>query len=181
MSFDSHLIQYNGKIDLQKDVDSKSRFPFKAVKIHAVLDQIYRNPIYLMARYPGKTAVEIGDALTDATKEIISNKQVLATMDKWFSVGELLEHIQNKGQKFVTLIRRHQNRIREMEQIPLESFRLLTERLGVTSIKTTLRNYHGSVRLVVVEDITDNIRNYYGYIVNDDELIEEEVIRLYSN
>jgi hypothetical protein len=181
ISFDSHLIQYNGKMSLQKDVVSKSRNPFKAVKIHAALDQIYRNPIYLMARYPGKTAVEIGDNLTDASKEIISDKPITFTMDKWFSVGELLDHIRLKGQKFITLLRRHEKRIQEMKKIPLESFRRLTARQGVTSIKTTLRHYDDSIRLVVIEDTTDNIRTYYGYLVNDDRLSEEEVIKLYSN
>jgi len=181
VSFDSHLIQYNGKIDLQKDFDSKSKHPFKAVKINAALDQTYRNPVYLMACYPGKTAIEIGDALTDASMEIIPDKSIIFTMDKWFSVGELLEHIRQKGQKFVTLIRRHQNRIREMEKIPLESFRRIADKQGVTSIKTSIRHYNDSVRLVVVEDITDNIRNYYGYIINDDDLFEEDVIKFYSN
>ena len=181
VSFDSHLIRYNGKIDLQKDVDGKSKIPFKAVKIHAALDQTYRNPIYLMARYPGKTAVEIGDALSDACKEIIPDKTIIFTMDKWFSVGELLEHIRLQGQRFITLIRRHQNRIQEMEQIPLEKFRQITDEQGVTSIKTRIRNYHDSIRLVVVEDITDNVCTYYGYLVNDDELAEETVIEHYSN
>lgn len=181
ISFDSHLIQYNGKMGLQKDVVSKSSIPRKAVKIHAALDQIYRNPIYLMARYPGKTAVEIGDDLTDASMEIIFDKPVTFSMDKWFSVGELLEHIRLKGQKFITLIRRHEKRIQEMKNIPLESFRRLTARQGITSIKTTLRNYDDSIRLVVVEDTTDDVRTYYGYLVNDDEISEEEVIKLYSN
>ncbi|MFQ6043610.1 MAG: hypothetical protein ACE5PV_22380 [Candidatus Poribacteria bacterium] len=160
ISFDSHLIQYNGKMGLQKDVVSKSSIPRKAVKIHAALDQIYRNPIYLMARYPGKTAVEIGDDLTDASMEIIFDKPVTFSMDKWFSVGELLEHIRLKGQKFITLIRRHEKRIQEMKNIPLESFRRLTARQGITSIKTTLRNYDDSIRLVVVEDTTDDVRTY---------------------
>jgi hypothetical protein len=142
ISLDSHLIQYNGKMGLQKDVVSKSSIPKKAVKIHAALDQVYRNPIYLMACYPGKTAVEIGDALADASTEIISDKPVTLTMDKWFSVGQLLEQIRLKGQKFITLIRRHEKRIQEMENIPLESFRRLTARQGVTSIKTTLRHYN---------------------------------------
>jgi hypothetical protein len=181
ISLDSHLIQYNGKMGLQKDVVSKSSIPKKAVKIHAALDQIYRNPIYLLACYPGKTAVEIGDALADASTEIISDKPVTLTMDKWFSVGQLLEQIRLKGQKFITLIRRHEKRIQEMENIPLESFRRLTARQGVTSIKTTLRHYNDAIRLVVIEDTTDDVRTYYGYLVNDDKISEEEVITLYSN
>jgi len=181
VSFDPHLIRYNGKIDVQKDSDGKARYPYKAIKVNAVLDQRYRNPIYLMVCYPGMTAVEIGDILTDATMEIISDKPVVFTMDKWFSVGELLEHLRLKGQKFVTLLRRHQNRIEEMEKIPLESFRRLTESLGVTSIKTTIRNYSKEIRLVVVDDMSDNVRTLYGYLTNDDDKAEEEVKAIYSN
>ncbi|MFQ5709838.1 MAG: transposase [bacterium] len=181
VSFDPHLIRYNGKVDIQKDSDGKARYPFKAIKVNAVLDQRYRNPIYLMACYPGKTAVEIGDILTDATLAIISDKSVVCTMDKWFSVGELLAHLRLKGQKFVTLLRRHQNRIKEMEKIPLESFRRLTATLGVTSIKTTIRNYCEDIRLIVVDEMVDKVRTLYGYLTNDDGKTEEETIEIYSN
>lgn len=179
VSFDSHLIRYHGKVDVQKDSDGKSRFPYKAVKVHAVLDQAYRNPIYLMARYPGKTAVEIGDMLSEVTREIIPDKSITYTMDKWFSVGELLEHLRLKGQKFVTLLRRHQNRICEMERIPLESFRRLTASLGVTAIKTRIRNYTEAIRLIVVDEIMDSMRTLYGYLTNDDQE-EETIIQMYS-
>ena len=181
VSFDSHLIRYNGKIDVQKDIDGKTRLPHKAVKVHAVLDQTYRNPIYIMARYPGKTAVEIGDLLTEATLDIIPKQPVTFTMDKWFNVGELLKRISLKGQKFVTLLRRHQNRIEQMERIPLQSFRRLTETLGVTSIKVTIRNYPEAVRLIVVDEIIDHVRTLYGYLTNDDEQTEEDTIQNYSN
>lgn len=79
ISFDSHLIQYNGKMCLQKDVVSKSSIPRKAVKIHAALDQIYRNPIYLMACYPGKTAVGVGNDLADASMEILQRASISET------------------------------------------------------------------------------------------------------
>lgn len=181
VSFDSHLIRYNGKIDVQKDIDGKTRLPHKAVKVHAALDQTYRNPIYLMARYSGKTAVEIGDLLTEATLDIIPKQPVTFTMDKWFSVGELLKRISLKGQKFITLLRRHQNRIEQMEKIPLQSFHRLTETLGVTSIKVTIRNYPEAVRLIVVDEIIDHVRTLYGYLTNDDEQTEEDTIQNYSN
>ena len=181
VSFDPHLIRYNGKIDLQKDSDGKARYPYKAIKVNGVLDQRYRNPIYLMACYPGKTAVEIGDILTDATMEIICDQSVICTMDKWFSVGELLEHIRLKGQRFVTLLRRHRNRIEEMEKIPLESFRRLTATLGITSIRTTVRNYTEEIRLIVVDEMSDNVRTLYGYLTNDDDQAEEEAVEMYSN
>ncbi len=39
VSLDSHMIPYQGEIDIQKDKDSKTGFPQKAVKVHAVFDQ----------------------------------------------------------------------------------------------------------------------------------------------
>lgn len=180
VSWDSHLLTYEGEIDLQQDKDSKSAFPVKAIKVHAVHDQKYRNPIYLTVAYPGKRPIEIGQHLMSATKEIIPDKEIIHTMDKWFSVGELLEHIHQGGQKFVTLIKRHKNRVEEMERIPLEKFRMLTTQMGITSIKTRLRNYSQDVRLVVIEDIINGARVLYGYLTNDEKTEEEKVIEIYS-
>lgn len=180
VSLDSHLMTYHGKIEIQKDKDGKTMFPRKAIKAHAVHDQKYRNPIYLTVRYPGTKATEIGRDLMEATKEIIPDKETVVAMDKWFSVGELLEHIREGGQKFITLIRRHEKRIGEMERIPLSRFRRLTTKMGVTSIKTQLRNYREDVRLVVVEDSTGGVRCLYGYLTNDEKSEEEKIVEMYS-
>jgi hypothetical protein len=180
VSLDSHLIAYQGQIDIQKDKDSKTGFPRKAVKVHAVFDQKYRNPICLTVAYPGKKATEVGQHLMEVTREIIPDKEIAFTMDKWFSVGELLEYIHQGGQKFVTLIKRHKNRIEEMERIPLEEFRMLTTTMGVTSIKVRLRNYNRNARLVVTEDLIDGISTLYGYLTNDEDTKEEKIREMYS-
>lgn len=180
VSSDSHLITYQWKIDIQKDKDSKTEFPKKAIKVHAVFDQRYRNPIYLTVAYPGKKATEIGQHLMGSTREIIPDKEIIFTMDKWFSVGELLEHIHQGNQKFITLIKRHKNRIQEMERIPIEEFRMLTTKMGITSIKVRLRNYNRDARLVVTEDLIDGIRTLYGYLTNDEDTEEEKIREMYS-
>lgn len=180
VSLDSHLISYQGQIDIQRDKDGKTGFPRKAIKLHAVHDQGYRNPIYLTVRYPGRKPREIGQELMVATEEIIPDKEITFTMDRWFSVGELLEYIRQRGQKFVTLIRRHKNRIEEMERIPLESFRMLTTEMGVTSIKVHLRNYSQDIRLVVIVNLIDGMRYLYGYLTNDEDTVEEKTTEIYS-
>jgi len=180
VSLDSHLIPYQGQIDIQKDKDSKTGFPRKAVKVHAVFDQRYRNPIYLTVAYPGKKATEVGQHLMKVTREIIPDKEITFTMDKWFSVGELLEYIHQGGQKFITLIKRYKNRIEEMERISLEEFRMLTTTMGITSIKVHLRNYNRNARLVVIEDLIDGIRIFYGYLTNDEDTEEEKIREAYS-
>lgn len=180
VSWDSHLMNYQGEIDICHDKDGKTGFARKVVKAHAVHDQRYRNPIYLTVEYPGKKPIEIGRNLMGATKEIIPDKEITFTMDKWFSVGELLDYINQRSQKFVTLIRRHKNRIEEMEKIALEEFQKLTTEMGVTSIKVCLRNYRGDVRLVVIEEMIDEMRILYGYLTNDEDSEEEKIIEMYS-
>lgn len=180
VSWDSHLMSYQGEIDICHDKDGKIGFARKAVKAHAVHDQKYRNPIYLTIEYPGKKPIEIGQNLMGATKEIIPDKEITFTMDKWFSVGELLDYINQRSQKFVTLIRRHKNRIEEMEKISLEKFQKLTTEMGVTFIKVRLRNYRGDVRLVVIEEMIDEMRILYGYLTNDEDSEEEKIIEMYS-
>jgi len=65
--------------------------------------------------------------MVDASLEILGDQQATFIFDKWFSVGELLEYIDQRGQKFITLLKRYANRIEEMEPIPLEQFRSYTE------------------------------------------------------
>ncbi len=130
--------------------------------------------------YPGQKATEVGQQMMEATREIIPDKGITFTMDKWFSVGELLEHIHQGGQKFVTLIKRYKNRIEEMERIPIEEFRRLTTKMGITSIKVRLRNYSQNARLVVTEDLREGVRTLYGYLTNDEDTEEEKIREMYS-
>ena len=179
-SCDSHVMTYCGKIDIQQDKEGKDKLPKKAVKCHMVCDPIYRNPIYMMAKYSGLKAVEIGKELMEATVDIIPDKIITFTMDKWFSVGEFLEYIHQRKQKFITLIPRHKNRIEEMEKIPIEQFRRIAEKMRITWIRIQLINYNENVRLVVVEDIQDGQRQLFGFLTNDFDRIEEDIVEDYS-
>jgi len=135
LACDTHLAVYNGQIDIQKDKVAQDGRSHKAVRIHTVVDQGYRNPVYFTCSYPGSKAVDVGRKLIDATIDILpEGKKTKFTFDKWFSV---LQYIHDKGQQFVTLIRRHKNRIEQMEEIPLDQFKALTDNMGITHIKVT--------------------------------------------
>jgi len=101
-------------------------------------------------------------------------------MDKWFSVGELLDYINKNHHQFITLIRRSKSRIEEMEKIPADKFSAIAEKKGITCIKTNIRNYTDELRLIVIEEIIDNTKHYFGYFTNDYKKNKLSVISDYS-
>ena len=182
LACDTHVAKYTGKIDLQKDHIPQEGKRHKAVRIYAVVDQGYRNPVYLSCGYPGTGAVEIGKRLVDASIDILPpDKKTKFIFDKWFSVGELLDYINQRGQRFITLIRRHQNRIEQMKKIPINQFKTITENMGITQIWVRLRNYEDDARLVVVEVYENGTRTVLGYLTNDSEADDLEIIQDYSS
>ncbi len=181
LACDTHLAIYNGKIAVQKDKVPQDGRIHKSIRIHSVVDQGYRNPVYFCCSYPGNRAVKVGQKLVDASIDILPNdKKTKFIFDKWFSVGELLDYIQTKGQQFVTLIRRHKNRIKQMEEIPLSQFKSLTKEMGITKIKVRLRNYQDEARLVVIELYENGERKLLGYLSNDFESENIEIVDYYS-
>lgn len=180
LACDTTLAVYSGETDVLKDKPSQEKLPRKAVRFYVVVDQGLRNPLYIKAAYPGRGPVDVGSTMVDASSEILRTKGNIFIFDKWFSVGELLEYINGQGQKFITLQRRHANRIEEMEQIPLEQFRSYTEYERITHIPVFLRNYSSSARLVVVELTVEEERFLFGYLTNDEEMRDEEIAELYS-
>jgi len=151
LACDTTLAVYSGKTDILKDKPGQEKYPRKAVRFYVVVDQSLRNPLYLKAAYPGRGPVDVSSTMVDSSLEILGEGQATFIFDKWFSVGDLLEYIDQQGQKFITLQRRHANRIKEMEQIPLDQFRSYTEYERITHIPVLLRNYSSAARLVVVE------------------------------
>ena len=179
LACDTTLAVYSGKKNILKDVPSQEKLPQKAIRFYVVVDEGLRNPVYLKAAYPGKSALEVGQTMVDATTEILGGQESTFIFDKWFSVGELLEYIDQRDQKYITLLKRHANRIREMEEIPLEQFHRLTEYERITHIPVCLRNYTEEARLVVVELTVEEERFLFGYLTNDYERLDEEIAELY--
>lgn len=54
------------------------------------------------------------------------------------------------GIKYVTLLKLFQNRIEEMKSIPAEQFREMADGRKITFIHTSLRNYTGKAKLIVI-------------------------------
>jgi len=179
LACDTTLAIYSGQMDILKDKPSQEKLPRKAVRFYVVVDQSLRNPLYVKAAYPGKGPVEVGSCMVDASLEILGDKEATFIFDKWFSVGELLEYINQRGQKFITLLKRHANRSEEMESIPLEQFRSYTEYERITHIPVCLRNYSSTARLVVVELTMEGERFLFGYLTNDNTASDEKIVELY--
>ena len=179
LACDTTLAVYSGKKNILKDMPSQEKLPQKAIRFYVVVDEGLRNPVYLKAAYPGKSPLEVGQAMVDATTEILGGQESTFIFDKWFSVGELLEYIDQRDQKYITLLKRHANRIREMEEIPLEQFHRLTEYERITHIPVCLRNYTEEARLVVVELTVEEERFLFGYLTNDYKRLDEEIAELY--
>ena len=182
LTCDTHLVKYNGKIDVQKDMIPQAGKACKSLRIYAVVDEGYRNPVYLSCGYPGKRAFEVGKKLIDSTIDILpADKKTRFVFDKWFSVGELLNYIKEKKQDYITLIRRHENRIKEMEEIPAQKFKRITDNLGITHIPVRLRNYRGQARLTVVELFANGERKLFGYLSNNQEISDRQIVQEYSD
>ena len=182
LTCDTHLVKYNGKIDIQKDMIPQAGRACKAIRVYAVVDEGYRNPVYLSCGYPGNKATTVGKKLINSTIDILpDDKKTRFVFDKWFSVGELLNYIQNNNQDYITLIRRHKNRIKEMEDIPVEQFERITDNLGITHILVRLRNYEGEARLTVVELYNNGERKLLGYLSNNKEIDDQQIVQEYSD
>jgi len=82
--------------------------------------------------------------------------------------------------KYVTLLKRYQNRIEEMKSIPAGQFREMADGRQIAFIHTLLRNYQGEAKLIVVWFQEDGEDKYYGYLTNDEETPEEETVAIYG-
>ncbi len=104
----------------------------------------------------------------------------MAVFDKWFSVGSLLDYINREmGIKYVTLLKLFPNRIEEMKSIPVDKFREMIDGRRIAFIDTRLRNYEKNAKLIVVWFQEDGEDKYYGYLTNDEESLEEEILEIY--
>ncbi|MFZ2070227.1 MAG: transposase [Halobacteriota archaeon] len=84
--------------------------------------------------------------------------------------------------KYVTLLKLYQNRVEEMKSIPAEQFRETADgrKISFTFIHTSLRNYQGEAKLIVIWFHEDGEDKYYGYLTNDEESPEEQAVTIYG-
>ena len=178
VNMDSHIIAYFGNVRIGKTKHATRNISMRSIMAFFVQDQETSNPVFARMEYPrkGLKPENITVPILEITKDILPDLEKVV-FDKWFSVGSLLEYLDKKmNLKYVTLIKLFNNRIEEMKSIPKKKFKPLvgTDRL-IAFKDTTLRNYSGSTKLIVVKFIENGEEKYYGYLTND-YLSSEEII-----
>lgn len=179
VNLDSHFIGYFGKLKIGKDKHPTRNISMCGIKAFISQDQETGNPVFARMAYPrkGLTPENVTVPMLEVTKDILPDLEKVV-FDKWFSAGTLLEYIDKKIKlKYVTLIKLHKNRIEEMKSIPKEKFAPLvgTDRL-IAFKDTNLRNFSGTMKLIVVRFFEDDVEKYYGYLTNDYESSEEQIL-----
>jgi hypothetical protein len=179
INLDGHFIAYFGKSKIGKDKHATRNISMHGIKSFISHDQETGNPIFVRVAYPRKgiTPENATIPMLEITNDILPGIEKVV-FDKWFSVGSLLEYLDKKMDlKFITLVKLYENRIEEMRLIPNEEFRPLigTDR-SIAFKETNLRNYSGSMKLIVVRFFEDGIEKYFGYLTNDYESPEEQII-----
>lgn len=179
INLDGHFIAYFGKSKIGKDKHPTRNISMGGIKAFFSQDQETGNPIFARVAYPrkGLTPENVTIPMLQIVKDILPEMEKVV-FDKWFSVGSLLEYLDKKmNLKYVTLIKLYENRIEEMKSIPTEEFRPLIGSDRLIAFKdTTLRNFSGSMKLIVVRFFEDGIEKYYGYLTNDHESSEEQIL-----
>lgn len=179
INLDGHFIAYFGKSKIGKDKHPTRNISMNGIKTLFAQDQETGNPIFASVAYPrkGLTPENVTIPILEIVKDILPEMEKVV-FDKWFSVGSLLEYLDKKmSLKYVTLIKLYGNRIEEMKSISKEEFKPLigTDRL-IAFKDTTLRNFSGNTKLIVVKFFEDGIEKYYGYLTNDYVSTEKQII-----
>ena len=179
INLDGHFIAYFGKSKIGKDKHPTRNISMGGIKAFFSQDQETGNPIFARVAYPrkGLTPENVTIPMLQIVKDILPEMEKVV-FDKWFSVGSLLEYLDKKmNLKYVTLIKLYENRIEEMKSIPTEEFKPLIGSDRLIAFKdTTLRNFSGGMKLIVVRFFEDGIEKYYGYLTNDYESSEEQIL-----
>ena len=179
VNLDANIISYFGDMKIGKTKHGTRNISMRSIMAFVVQDQETGNPVFVRVKYPrkGLKPKNLTVPMLEITKDILPNLEKVV-FDKWFSVGSLLDHLdKTMNLKFVTLIKLHQNRIEEMKSIPKDEFKPLVESDRKIAFKdTTLRNYTGNTKLIVVNFVDDGEEKYCGYLTNDYESTEERII-----
>lgn len=181
VNLDAHFIGYFGNLKIGKDRHPTRNKIMRGIKAFFIQDQETGNPVFARVEYPrrGLKPEDVAVSMLEITRDIMPELEK-AVFDKWFSVGSLLEYLDKEMKiKFVTLLKLFGNRIEEMADIPPGEFRELVGEDAMIAFKdTNLRGYSGNVKLIVVKkEEEDGVEKYYGYLTNDYESGEEQIIK----
>ena len=184
INLDTHYSAYWGKSKIGKDKHPTRNKSLPGIRQILTQDQETTNPIFLTAKYPGGSPVDIAKKMLLITKEIVeededSSPMERAIFDKWFSVGALLDWINREMNiYFVTLLKMHENRLEEAKSLSFQEFKEHAgEKIAQTHIK--LKDYQGEVRMIALYILEED--KYICHITNDEKNIEEFLIEEYTN
>ncbi len=181
VNLDRHFMGYFGKKRIGKDKHPTRNISMKGINASFTHDQETGDPIFVRADYPGLKPGDVAIPMLNTTKDILGGEMETAVFDKWFSVGALLDYIDKELElKYVTLLKLYQNRVEEMKSIPAGRFREMADGRQIAFIHTSLRNYQGEAKLIVIWFQEDGEDKYYGYLTNDEETPEEETVAIYG-
>lgn len=183
INLDGKFLAYFGKKKIGKTQHPTRNKVLPGLNVFVVQDQETRTPIFLRVKYPGLTAMDIGIPLLERTIEIVGEGCLEKVIwDRWLSVGALLNYLDKYMKlKYVTIMRMHKNRIQEMKKVPVSKFRTMADGRQVAFKNTTLRNYEGKAKLIVICFEEDEEEKYYGYLTNDTTSTEETIIEEYDH
>jgi len=180
VNLDAHFVGYFRASLIGKDKHPTRNISLPGIKFYYAQDSLEKEPLYLEPHYTGGKPVDVALPLIDATLKVIDTKDVRFIFDRWFSVGQLREFLDKNYQvEFVTLLRLHRNRVKEMQRIPKDRFRRLNETQRIAVTTTSIRNYTGKLKLIVIEE-EDADPPLRGYLTNVQEDIEPRLIWEYS-
>lgn len=180
VNLDSHFAGYFGESLIGKEKHPTRNISLPGIRFYYAQDSLEKEPLYLEPHYAGGKPVDRALPLVDAAVKAVDKKDIRFIFDRWFSVGELLEFLDKYYQvEFVTLLRLHRKRVKEMQKVSKDTFRRLNESQRIAVTTTNIRNYTGEVKLIVLEE-EDGDPPLRGYLTNVKEDIEPRLIWEYS-
>lgn len=179
---DKKFIAFWGKEKMRKDQHGTRHQQMKGVGLYVTYDLDGKSCVYKMEEYPGGSRTDAGMSMIKETHKILGGKLERMIFDKFFSIGNLLDYLNRTiGIKFVTVIILRKKRIKEMADIPVEQFRRMADGREITFVQTKYKDYEGPIRLVVIHFQEEGEDKYYGYLTNDEEKGEEELLYEYNS
>ncbi|MFQ5976403.1 MAG: transposase, partial [Candidatus Hydrothermarchaeales archaeon] len=169
VNIDFKVSEYSGKAKVQKTSHGTKNKAVKGIKLLCAQDQEYGTPIFLDTQYSGAKPKEIAINLISTVQQVVGKSLNWVVFDRWFSTGELLDYVNQIFKlKFITPLRLHENRLKEINEIPLVPNKTLGKMTKIGFSHTRLRNYEGKVRLIVLDDPDEEQEDkLMGLLTND--------------
>lgn len=180
VNFDGHCRRTFTKVKMPKSWMTKLQQGVKAIRLYVSQDQLTQEPVMLSWGYSGYQVSMATPDLAAATQRILA-QNFLSVMDAEFCVGHLLQYLDgNLRLRILLPVKRSPSRRQEMEEIPLEQFRRVSEQLKISQVHTRLKDFQGTLTLLVerFQNQEGEIR-YVGFLSTDERSAEELLLKVY--